>query len=148
MTLTFDRVTLTLCQLQHLININNICKYHQDPSIRSWFIGKNNSCVRDRPTDRPTNITIPWVARTRLINMICIALFSRTLLLEGATLWTLFVCVCLSVCVCVCPLLTFLAYKSWTDGWILMILTYIIDINETLKVDPRSKSQGQRSRSY
>ena len=30
------------------------------------------------------------------------------------------------------------AYKSWTDGWILMILTYIIDIDETLKL-----TQGQ-----
>ena len=30
------------------------------------------------------------------------------------------------------------AYKSWMDGWILMILTYIIDIDETLKL-----TQGQ-----
>ena len=42
MTLTFGLVTLTLGQLQHPININNICKYHQDPSIRLWFIGKNH----------------------------------------------------------------------------------------------------------
>ena len=32
----------------------------------------------------------------------------------------------------------FFAYKSWTDGWILMILTYVIDIDETLKL-----TQGQ-----
>ena len=38
MTLTFDLVTLTLGQLQRLININNICKYHQNPSIRWCFI--------------------------------------------------------------------------------------------------------------
>ena len=32
----------------------------------------------------------------------------------------------------------FFAYKSWTDEWILMILTYIIDIYETLTL-----TQGQ-----
>ena len=32
----------------------------------------------------------------------------------------------------------FFAYKSGTDGWILMILTYVIDIDETLKL-----TQGQ-----
>ena len=30
----------------------------------------------------------------------------------------------------------------------MIILTYIIDIDETLKLTPRSSSQGQRSRSY
>ena len=39
----------------------------------------------------------------------------------------------------------FFVYKSWTDKWILMILTYIIDIDETLKL---TQGQGQRSRSY
>jgi len=34
MTLTFDLVTLAFGQLQRLTNINNLCKYHQDPSIR------------------------------------------------------------------------------------------------------------------
>ena len=29
-----------------------------------------------------------------------------------------------------------------------MILTYIIDIDETLKLNKRSRSQGQRSKSY
>ena len=41
-TLTFDLVTLTLGQLYRPININNICEYHQDPSIRSWFIGEKS----------------------------------------------------------------------------------------------------------
>ena len=40
MTLTFDLMTLTFGQLQRLININNICKCHQDPYIRSEIIGK------------------------------------------------------------------------------------------------------------
>ena len=39
LTLTFDPMTLTLCQLESLININHMCKYHQDPIIRSWFLG-------------------------------------------------------------------------------------------------------------
>ena len=51
------------------------------------------------------------------------------------------VCVRLSVCVCVCLLLTYLAYKSWTDEWILTILTYIIDINQTSKL---TKGQGHK----
>ena len=33
------------------------------------------------------------------------------------------------------------AYKSWTDGLILMILTYIIGIDETLKF---TQSQGHK----
>ena len=33
---------------------------------------------------------------------------------------------------------TCFSYKSWTDGWILMILTYIIDIDKTVKL-----TQGQ-----
>ena len=45
------------------------------------------------------------------------------------------VCMCMYVCVCVCmyvyPQQIFLAYKSQTDDWIFMILTYKIDINET-----------------
>ena len=39
-TLTFDLVTLSLGQLVRLINIHNICEYHQDPSIRSWLIAE------------------------------------------------------------------------------------------------------------
>ena len=38
----------------------------------------------------------------------------------------------------VIPHRVFFAYKSWTDGWILMTITYIIDINETVKL-----TQGQ-----
>ena len=34
-----------------------------------------------------------------------------------------------------------LSYKSWTDGFILMILTYLIDIDETLK---STQGQGQK----
>ena len=61
-------LTLTLGQLQRLININNICKYHQDPSIRPWFIGQNHSIRRTlghsdtqalRQTDR-------WACRVAL----------------------------------------------------------------------------------
>ena len=44
----------------------------------------------------------------------------------------------LSLCRCVRLHRVFFAYKSWTDGWILMILTYIIDIDETVKL-----TQGQ-----
>ena len=44
----------------------------------------------------------------------------------------------LSVCICVRPHQVFFAYKSLTDVWILMILTYIIDIDETLTL-----TQGQ-----
>ena len=36
-------------------------------------------------------------------------------------------------------------YRSWTDWWILMILTYTIDIDEPLKL---TQGQGQRSRSH
>ena len=39
-TLTFDLVILTLGQIYRLININNICEYHQDLSIFSRFIGE------------------------------------------------------------------------------------------------------------
>ena len=37
----------------------------------------------------------------------------------------------------------FFAYKSWTDGRILMILTYIIDIDETLNL---TQGQGHKSK--
>ena len=61
MTLTFDLVTLTLGQLQRLININIICKFHQDPSIRLLFIGKKHlmraSVVSGRrPRDNALNL--------------------------------------------------------------------------------------------
>ena len=58
----------------------------------------------------------------------------------GAEYYLAFVClsVRLSVCICVCPHWVFFAYKSWTDGWIVMILTYSIDTDETLKL-----TQGQ-----
>ena len=61
MTLTFDLVTLTLSQLELLINIKNIWKYHQDPSIRSWFIDKKHlmraSVVSGRrPRDNAINL--------------------------------------------------------------------------------------------
>ena len=49
-------MTLTLCQLSSLIDIYHMYKYHQDPTIRSWFIRKNVVLLRtDRQTDRPTN---------------------------------------------------------------------------------------------
>ena len=38
LTLTFDLVTLTWGQLQHLIVINHVCKYHQYPIIGLWYI--------------------------------------------------------------------------------------------------------------
>ena len=44
-TWTIDFVTLTLSQLQHVININHICKYHQCLTTRSWFIDKKPSFV-------------------------------------------------------------------------------------------------------
>ena len=44
MTLTFDLVTLTLGQLDCLIDINVMAKYHHDPSIRPGFIGENTRC--------------------------------------------------------------------------------------------------------
>ena len=37
----------------------------------------------------------------------------------------------------------FFAHKSWTDEWIMMILTYIIDIDETLKL---TQSQGHKDK--
>ena len=37
LTLTFDLVTLTLGQLQYLININPMYDFDQDPIIRSWY---------------------------------------------------------------------------------------------------------------
>ena len=57
MTLTFDLVTLTLGQLQRLININNICKYHQDPSIRQTLRQtlRHKDGQTDRQTDRRTD---------------------------------------------------------------------------------------------
>ena len=44
LTLIFDLVTLTLGQLQYLININPMYNFDQDPIIRSWFLGKNTWC--------------------------------------------------------------------------------------------------------
>ena len=47
---------------------------------------------------------------------------------------------CLSVCMsvrmymCMSVLSGFFAHKLLTDGWIMMILAYIIDIGETLKL--------------
>ena len=56
LTLTFDLVTLTLGQLQHLININPMYDFDQDPVIRSWFIEKNIGALRtDGPTKRRTD---------------------------------------------------------------------------------------------
>ena len=64
MTLTIDLVTLTLGQLQRLISINKICKYHQDQCIHSWFIDKkqmmHTSVVTSR---RPRDNTINLVKR-------------------------------------------------------------------------------------
>ena len=49
-----------------------------------------------------------------------------------------------------CTRQMFFAHKSWTDGQILMILTYIIDIDRTLKLTQGQayRVKGQRSRSY
>ena len=57
MTLTLDLVTLTLDQLERLINIDNICKYHKiHPSVHDLW-AKNTRCKRAHiHTDRPTNI--------------------------------------------------------------------------------------------
>ena len=44
LTLTFDLVTLTFGQLQHLIYINHMCECHQDLTIRSWFVDQNTRC--------------------------------------------------------------------------------------------------------
>ena len=51
----------------------------------------------------------------------------------------IFYSLCLSVCMSVCMYMctsapSVFAYKSWRDGWILVVLTYIIDIDETLKL--------------
>ena len=43
LTLTFDLVTLTLLQLNYLINVNNMCKYDQDPFIRLRGVAQNVS---------------------------------------------------------------------------------------------------------
>ena len=65
----------------------------------------------------------------------------------GVKYFLAFVClyVCLSVCICVCPHQVFFAHKSWTDGWIMMILASIIDMDETLKLiqDQGHKVKGQ-----
>ena len=75
----------------------------------------------------------------------CFRLFSRALLQGGSDSIT--TNVCLSVCLSLGQHLTFFAYKSRTDGWILMILTYIIDIDETVKLTQgqghKVKGQGQ-----
>ena len=50
MTLTFDLVTLTSGQLYRLININHMCKYHQDPFISSRVKTKTrilHKCISD-----------------------------------------------------------------------------------------------------
>ena len=44
-TLTFFLMTLTSGQLFGLKNTNLICKYHQDLSIRMWFIGEKHSML-------------------------------------------------------------------------------------------------------
>ena len=38
LTLTFDLVIFTLGQLQHIIDINHLCNYHQYPITASWYI--------------------------------------------------------------------------------------------------------------
>ena len=50
-------------------------------------------------------------------------------------------CLPVRLFVCLCSQQVLFAYKSWTDGMILMILTYIIDIDETLKF---TQSQGHK----
>ena len=50
MTLTFDLVTLTLGQLQHLIDINPMYDFDEDPIIRSWFIGEKHSMLTYKKT--------------------------------------------------------------------------------------------------
>ena len=47
LTLTFDLVTLTFGQLQHLIYINHVCECHQDLTSRSWFIDPKHSMLTD-----------------------------------------------------------------------------------------------------
>ena len=63
----------------------------------------------------------------------------------GAYYFISFVClyVCLSVWICVCQHQTYFAYKWWMDGWIMMILTHMTYIDDTLKL---TKGQGQRSK--
>ena len=53
MTLTFDLVTLTLGQLQHLIDINPMYDFDEDPIIRSWFIGEKSSMRTHTHTHPP-----------------------------------------------------------------------------------------------
>ena len=56
-------------------------------------------------------------------------------------------CICVSVCVSVCHPLTCFANKSRMNEWILIILTHMIDIDETLKLTQgqgdKVKGQGQ-----
>ena len=48
----------------------------------------------------------------------------------------------MSVCMYMCmSVSSVFAQKSSTDGWIMMILTYIVDIDETLKL---TQSQGHK----
>ena len=63
LTLTFDPVTLTLCQIKCLIKIYHMCQYHQDPTICSWFIEEKVWVWRiNWPTDRPTDRSFSRVA--------------------------------------------------------------------------------------
>ena len=72
--LTFDRVTLTLGQLYRLININNICEYHQDPSIRPWFIAETrilHKHINVTLTFDLVTLTLGQLYRLININNIC-----------------------------------------------------------------------------
>ena len=50
LTWTFDLVTLILGQLQHLVDINYMFKYHRYPIIGSWYIVETSflqNCIFD-----------------------------------------------------------------------------------------------------
>ena len=69
MTFTFDLVTLTLGQFQRPININTLCKYYQDPSIRSWFITERIFDINVNVTLTFDLVTLTLGQLWRLINI-------------------------------------------------------------------------------
>ena len=65
---------LTLGQIYRLININNICEYHQDPSIRSWFIAETrilHKHIYVTLTFDLVTLTLDQIYRLANINNIC-----------------------------------------------------------------------------
>ena len=73
LTSTFDPVTFTLGELQNIVDINHMYKYHQYLSTHSWFINKSRLMLTHSHMDTQTDLQTQghtdghWVRRTALL---------------------------------------------------------------------------------